>query len=414
MMRASATLSILLLAASAAAQGIPQTVPYQGYLTDADGVPISGEVAITFRLYGASQGGQARWEERHAAVAVDDGVFVVQLGDESPISSTLRETPGGYLAIQVEDDAEATPRQKLGAVPYALLAYDSERLGGVLSEEFVTNLTLQERNYLTREQILELINQNGGAGGIDLDDVAQYLVDNFYLTQAQILELIGDGQGITIEALALYLEENGYVTFDALAQYLVDNDYLTREQILALLDGYVTEAELNARGFLDEDAVAQVVDDAVAAAVADAVENLQGRRRPYILGVTNAETNGRVNVGGHTGLAGAAELCRQTYANEATVHMCTPDEINIALSMAGYSDEPNFDDVVVWAVPTHRRPDQTCQSLLYNSGDAATGTAMRVDLNYQSVGNGGNLVGPLLTIIEDQGCGNNRAILCCR
>ena len=34
---------------------IPQTISYQGYLTNSGGTPISGTVAITFRLYNAAR-----------------------------------------------------------------------------------------------------------------------------------------------------------------------------------------------------------------------------------------------------------------------------------------------------------------------------------------------------------------------
>lgn len=449
-MRIFAALLAVLLAGPALGQVIPQTIPYQGYLTDQNGAPIAGEVSITFRLYAASQGGAARWEETHDGVTVDDGVFVVQLGETEPISGPLRASPGGYLAIQVEDDEEATPRQKLGSVPYALLAYDSQRLGGELAEEFVTNLTLQQRNYLTREEILNLINENGGGeGGIDLDDVATYLEENGYLTRAEILELIGDGQGITIEALAAYLEENGYVTFDALAQYLIDNGYLTRDQILALLEGYVTDDELAAAldgyvtdeelaaalddldfidaeelaaaldnaGFLDAAAVDARIDaavaDAVAAAVAAAVAQLGNVQTPYILGVS-AATNGRISVNNENGVRGAGALCRAAFANDARAHMCSPEEAQAALSAGSYDANSGFNNVATWAAPTFRNFDQTCQGLLYNSGDAATGTTQIINLNYQSIGGGGGLVGPQLLLIANQACGGAHPILCCR
>ena len=451
-MRIFAALLSVLLAAPALAQVIPQTVPYQGYLTDQDGVPISGEVSLTFRIYAASQGGQARWEETHDGVTVNDGVFVVALGETDPIRGPLTANPGGYLAIQVEDDAEAEPRQKLGSVPYAFLAYDSQRLGGQAADEFVTNLSLEERNFLTREEILNLIQENGGGeGGITLDEVEAWLVENGYLTRAQILELIGDGQGITIDVLAQYLDDNGYVTFDALAIYLTENGYLTRDEIIALLDGYVTDAELAAAldglvtddelaaaladfvnaddlaaavdGLVDADDLAAAVDGLVDAdevqaivdqAVADAVANVQQGRRPYILGISNQQSNGRFSFNNVHGMEAATEMCRATYANEATAHMCTPAEANWAMSMSAWGDQPNFSNVIVWTNPAGKTADQTCQSLKYNSGDVATGTAMRLTLNHQSNGNGGGVTGHLFTLLENRGCGTSYRVLCCR
>ena len=54
---------------------IPQTISYQGYLTNSGGTPISGTVAITFRLYNAASGGAALYTEAQPAVTVNVGAF---------------------------------------------------------------------------------------------------------------------------------------------------------------------------------------------------------------------------------------------------------------------------------------------------------------------------------------------------
>ena len=39
------------------------TIPYQGRLTDPDGIPLTGQFNMVFRLYGALTGGTALWDQ---------------------------------------------------------------------------------------------------------------------------------------------------------------------------------------------------------------------------------------------------------------------------------------------------------------------------------------------------------------
>jgi hypothetical protein len=109
----------------------PQTVldasmgllSYQGYLTDAGGEPLHGDVDITFRLYSTPSGGTALWAEAHTgqnAVPVRDGLFNVMLGSLTPIPESMWSNGARYLGIQVSDDTEMAPRETIGSVPTAL------------------------------------------------------------------------------------------------------------------------------------------------------------------------------------------------------------------------------------------------------------------------------------------------------
>lgn len=103
----------------------PGVMAYQGYLTNAAGTPLNGNVNLTFRLYNVASGGTALWSEAHTganAVPVVNGVFHTLLGSLTPIPSSVWSNPNVYLGIQAEGDAEMTPRQPLGAVPVALQA----------------------------------------------------------------------------------------------------------------------------------------------------------------------------------------------------------------------------------------------------------------------------------------------------
>jgi hypothetical protein len=114
-------------------------ISYQGYLTDSGGIPVNGDVEITFSIYDTPTGGTALWAETHPSVSVSDGLFNVLLGSVNPITPPLL-TGETYLGIRVEGDEEMSPRQQIAAVAYALRsagAYNAENLDGMDSTEFV-------------------------------------------------------------------------------------------------------------------------------------------------------------------------------------------------------------------------------------------------------------------------------------
>ena len=144
----------------------------------------------------------------------------------------------------------------------------------------------------------------------------------------------------------------------------------------------------------------------------------------FILGVSAATTDGRIHhaATGRNGIAGATAMCRTTFANEATAHLCTADEVNRALSTTQYTANGNFNNVDTWSVgpaldtgsfgnSTYRN---SCQNLMYNSGDAARGTKLRVTLNRASDGGGGGLTGDAFDIQRDVACPTALPVLCCR
>lgn len=113
-------LCLLLLAAAAALASPPHTLGYQGRLADAGGIPISGTLGITFRLYDVPEGGAALWSETRT-VEVDGGNLSVELGTTVPLPDSAwgRQL---YLGVQVAGDSEMLPRPALTAAPFALRA----------------------------------------------------------------------------------------------------------------------------------------------------------------------------------------------------------------------------------------------------------------------------------------------------
>jgi hypothetical protein len=98
---------------------IPEKINYQGYLTNAAGVPVNETVQMIFSIYDVPTNGIPLWTETQN-VSVSHGVYNVNLGDVNVIS-LLFDKPY-YLGVKVGTDPEMTPRRPLTTVPYAFRA----------------------------------------------------------------------------------------------------------------------------------------------------------------------------------------------------------------------------------------------------------------------------------------------------
>ena len=123
----------------------PQTLGYQGFLTSATGVPVTGPpaVSMTFSLFAAPAGGSPLWRESQA-VTVTNGAFSVVLGT----GTLLAGAPLGSLAFDVPYFLEVTaggdtllPRRELTASPYAFRALSLEPSATVAGSQVTGALT---------------------------------------------------------------------------------------------------------------------------------------------------------------------------------------------------------------------------------------------------------------------------------
>lgn len=120
-------LSLLAAAGAASAVNMPLRIPFQGKLIDpTDNSPRNGDVVMTFRLYDVPTGGSALYAEP-MTVAVNNGVFAVQLGTSAQLSTNLFSHASAYLGITVSGDTEMLPRQPLTMSAYA---FTSMQLAG--------------------------------------------------------------------------------------------------------------------------------------------------------------------------------------------------------------------------------------------------------------------------------------------
>ena len=98
-------------APAAAAEPGPRVV-YGGRLQDAQGRPIAGIYPLTFNFYRTEKGGRPTWSESHY-VAVDNGVYAVELGGPKPLPKNIA-LDKVWLGVGVTGGAEIV-REKFAA-----------------------------------------------------------------------------------------------------------------------------------------------------------------------------------------------------------------------------------------------------------------------------------------------------------
>ena len=98
---------------------IPRTLSYQGILTDSTtGDGRNGQFSFSFRLYDTASGGTKLWEETKT-LTVTNGLLSTLLGDTEPFGATVRFDKQYWMSIQVENEAELSPRIPLTSVGYS-------------------------------------------------------------------------------------------------------------------------------------------------------------------------------------------------------------------------------------------------------------------------------------------------------
>jgi hypothetical protein len=179
-LRVSLILSVLsfLLAIPVEAQ-VPEMIGYQGVLADSADVPLDGSVTMTFSIYETEGSETPLWTETHDTVVVTGGVFHVELGSIDALKpDSFPPGSSRWLGVQVEDDEEMSPRQRLISVPYALRAQDADSvagqvpilgIAGVASDTGSIDLTAGTNIVITPNDATNTINIAVSGLGLDAD-----------------------------------------------------------------------------------------------------------------------------------------------------------------------------------------------------------------------------------------------------
>ena len=138
------TVALIVLFVASSAWAVPTAVPYSGELTYEDGTPVAGPVSVRAMLFDTVAGDGLVWGPyTYAAVEVVGGSFTVVIGGEGSPALDDSDMTGSSLFLELSiDGMTMAPRFELLSVPYALLAADSERLGGEEAAAFVTDADL--------------------------------------------------------------------------------------------------------------------------------------------------------------------------------------------------------------------------------------------------------------------------------
>ena len=227
MIRILTTLTTLLLLSSTAQATVPERMHYQGYLTNADGEAVhcpdavacpDQSFAITFRLYDSVEGGDPLWVETHLNVPVVRGTFDVVLGADSPLDPADVADPM-WLGVEINGAGEMSPRQRLVSAAFAMhagraeasdvasLADDADRLGGFDAAEYAL-LSALPGMCISQEELSEVL-----AAYLDLEALALYLTDEGYVTGPHFSGQFSELAGVPAALQELSLTEDGSLTF---------------------------------------------------------------------------------------------------------------------------------------------------------------------------------------------------------
>ena len=127
-------LAVALLPTEARAD-VPDYVTYSARLSDGTGWGQSSVADLEFTLYEESGDGSGLWTQSFTAVPLDNGYFSIVLGegtdpvDGGPVSVTrvMADHDALWIAVAVDGGPQLTPRQQIGAVPYAVQARRARR-----------------------------------------------------------------------------------------------------------------------------------------------------------------------------------------------------------------------------------------------------------------------------------------------
>ena len=158
-------ITVFILSAQLSWSQIPETISYQGILTDGSSIVVpDGSYNLMFVLYDSETNGSAVWMETHLGVAISKGVFNVILGSVNSLSSVEFDQQY-WLGITVGAGPEMTPRTRLTASSYSLNSR-SVADGAVTEDKIAGNAVTSEKienNAVTTDHI-----QNGTIAAEDV------------------------------------------------------------------------------------------------------------------------------------------------------------------------------------------------------------------------------------------------------
>ncbi len=126
---------------------IPQTISYQGVLSDNNSQLVAdGQYKLNFKLTNSPNNNVILWQETHDDVAIVNGIFNVILGSVTPLDLAFDEPY--WLGISVNDGDVLLPLTELTASPYSLNA-SSVSDSAITSNKIASGHVVRSVNGLT-------------------------------------------------------------------------------------------------------------------------------------------------------------------------------------------------------------------------------------------------------------------------
>lgn len=183
---------IFILSVQITLGAIPETISYQGLLTNASGVPVAdGNYNLVFRIYNFESGGTALWTETYSSVVVSKGIFNVILGSKTPL--VLPFDQQYWLGITV-NSVELIPRIQLTSAAYSL------------------NARSVVDNAVTNSKIANNAVTSGKIAGGQVVKIINTLKDDVTLASGANVTIIPSGNTLTISSAGWNLTGNAGTT----------------------------------------------------------------------------------------------------------------------------------------------------------------------------------------------------------
>jgi hypothetical protein len=159
---------------------VPYKVNFQGRLTNASGVALSGTHDMQFKLYTAVSGGSYVWGETRTAansnaVTVTNGLFSILVGEGTSVAGTSASlqaaiTANTNLYIEIMVGAETlTPRSQFGSSAYAMNSDMIDGIDGASLAQLSTANSFTNTNLITTNNASAFVVNSGSSNLFKVD-----------------------------------------------------------------------------------------------------------------------------------------------------------------------------------------------------------------------------------------------------
>jgi len=258
---------VFTLGSAPANAAIPQTLSYQGRLTDASGSPVAdGTYTMRFRIYtGTTTSDFSLWSSGNQSVTTQNGLFSYVLGSNTPFPSDLfSKAPFAdsvrYLGIKVGTDPEIRPLIRLEATAFAHVAEtvsDNAITSAKIAPFTIANNDIADNaveTYVVKNNSLkaiDLFDEPGVASAITLATVAVSSTTG-QLVDSVTLNAPTAGYAIVLTNGVFDLSHHGNIGFPfSKYSYLratVSNQGVTAPNFFTTLTAVLSEADTAAFG----------------------------------------------------------------------------------------------------------------------------------------------------------------------